>query len=154
MASPKTLYKTKAMTKAQRDKFLKSNRHGILAMAGREPYALPMGYFYHKGTVLLGLVDSGRKMKYLKRNKKVCFTICKPRWETPKMKEPCTTVVFEGSLEEVKNRARYGLKREIPASVKTYRIKVSKRGARKCNRKPCELAAELMRSEKPKRAKK
>ncbi len=141
MAKYKKLYKTKSLTKDQRDKFLKSNRHGILAMAGRDPYGLPMGYFYHRGTVLLGLVDSGRKMEYLRKSKKVCFTICKPRWETPKMKDPCTTVVLEGTLEEVKNRARYGLTRKIPESVKTYRIKVARRGARKCNRKPCELIA-------------
>ena len=134
---------TKNLTKNEIDKFLKSNLYGTLSMVGKKPYGLPMGYYYKKKTVLLGLVPTGRKMKYLKDNKKVCFTICKPRWETPKLKTSCTSVVIEGTLEEVNNMSYYNLKSEISEEIKKitklYKIRVARMGARKCNRKPCEL---------------
>ena len=117
-------------------------------MAGDKPYALPMGYMYRRKTVLLGLattggmVTAGKKMKYLKKSKNICFAICTPRWYVEKLKVPCTTLVIEGTLEEINNRSYYGLKK-IPDNIKLklYKIKVSKLGARKCNRKPCELLA-------------
>jgi len=138
----------KNLSKNEIEKFLKNNQHGILSMAGNKPYALPMGYMYRRKTILLGLattgsmVTTGRKMKYLKKSKNICFTICKPRWYVDKLKDPCTTLVIEGSLEEVKNRSYYGIKK-IPENIqlKLYNIKVVKMGARKCNRKPCELLA-------------
>ena len=128
--------------------FLKDNQHGILSLAGDKPYALPMGYMYKRKTILLGLatagsmVTAGKKMKYLEKSKNICFTICKPRWYTQKLKVPCTTLVIEGTLEEITNRSYYGLKK-IPesAKLKLYKIIVTKRGARKCNRKPCEILA-------------
>ena len=138
----------KNLTEREIDTFLKSNQHGILAMAGDKPYALPMGYLYKRKAILLGLataggmVTTGRKMKYLTKSKQVCFTVCQPRWYGEKLKTPCTTLIIEGSLEEVRNRSYYGITK-IPqtAQLKLYRIKVAKRGARKCNRKPCELLA-------------
>jgi len=138
----------KNLTKREIDTFLKDNQHGILSMAGDKPYALPMGYMYRRKTVLLGLATTGgmitvgRKMKYLKESKNICFTICKPRWYVEKLKVPCTTLVIEGTLEKINNRSYYGLKK-IPKNIKLklYKIKVSKLGARKCNRKPCELLA-------------
>ena len=132
---------TNNLTKNEIDKFLKNNQHGILAMAGDKPYALPMGYMYKRRTILMGLVTTGRKMKYIKKNNNICFTICMPRWLTPKLKTPCTTAVVEGSLEKVTNRSYYGLKIKVPAKLQLYKIKVTKMGARKCNRKPCELFA-------------
>ena len=133
---------TKSLTKNEIDKFLKNNQPGILSMAGYKPQALPMGYMSKRRTILMGLVTTGRKMKYLKKSKNICFTICMPRWFTPKLKTPCTTAVVEGSLEEVNNRSYYGLKTKVPAKLQLYKIKVTKMGTRKCNRKPCELFAE------------
>ena len=131
----------KKLSKNEIEKFLKNNKHGILSMAGDKPYALPMGYMYKRKSLLLGFVTTGRKMKYLKKSKNICFTICKPRWYVDKLKDPCTTLVIEGSLEELKNRSYYGLTMDIPKNVQTYKLKVAKMGARKCNRKPCELFA-------------
>ena len=131
----------KKLSKNEIEKFLKNNQHGILSMAGNNPYALPMGYMYKRKTILLGMVTTGRKMKYLKKSKNICFTICTPRWFTPKLKIPCTTLVIEGSLEEIKNRSYYGLKTTIPKTVQLYKLKASKMGARRCNRKPCEVLA-------------
>ena len=133
---------TKSLTKNEIDKFLKNNQHGILSMAGDKPYALPMGYMYKRRTILMGLVTTGRKMKYIKKSNNICFTICMPRWLTPKLKTPCTTAVVEGSLEKVTNRSYYGLKTKVPAKLQLYKIKVTKLGARKCNRKHCELFTE------------
>ena len=84
----------KNLTKKEISAFLKDNQHGILSMAGDKHYALPMGYMYRKKTILLGLattgsmVTAGKKTKYLKKSKKVCFTICKPRWYVEKLKKP------------------------------------------------------------------
>ena len=138
----------KNLTKREIDTFLKSNQHGILALAGDRPYALPMGYLYKRKAILLGLatagsmVTKGRKMSYLTKSKQVCFTVCQPRWYNEKLKTPCTTLIIEGSLEEVKNRSYYGIKK-IPktAQLKLYKLRVAQMGARKCNRKPCELLA-------------
>ena len=131
----------KKLSKNEIEKFIKNNQHGILSMAGEKPYALPMGYMYKRKTFLLGLMATGRKMKCLKKSKNICFTICMPRWFTPKLKTPCTTLVIEGSLLEVTNRSYYGLKTPIPKTVQLFKIKAAKMGARKCNRKPCEVLA-------------
>jgi hypothetical protein len=138
----------KNLTAREIDSFLKNNQHGILSLAGSKPYALPMGYIYRRKTILLGLavsggmVTAGRKMDYLKKSKNICFTICKPRWYVEKLKEPCTTLVIEGRLEEIKDRSYYGIKK-MPANtdLKLYKINMAELGARKCNRKPCELLA-------------
>ena len=138
----------KNLSKSEIEAFLKNNQHGILALAGDKPYALPMGYMYKRKAILLGLatagsmVTKGRKMNYLTKSKHVCFTVCKPRWYDETLKTPCTTLIIEGSLEEVKNRSYYGIKK-IPqtAQLKLYKLKVAKMGARTCNRKPCELLA-------------
>lgn len=135
------------LTKTETEEFVKENICGILAFAGDEPYAIPIGYFYRKGTFILALAGTGRKTDYLRKNRKVCFTICKPRWQTPDLKEPCTTVVVEGELEEVTDRTYYGLSAvvsEAYAEFKptTFRIKVNRVGAKVCTMEPCELFAE------------
>jgi hypothetical protein len=129
----------KKLTAAELNTFLESNRHGILCFAGAAPYALPMGYIYRKKTLLLCLTAEGRKMAHLKKTKKICFAICKPRWDNEGLKTPCTSVVIEGALEEVKDKSVYGLTSITPAKMQLYRIVIANLGTRKCNRKPCEL---------------
>jgi len=140
-------YPKRELTDAEREEFLKENQHGMLAFAGEEPYAVPMGYGYKKGTVLLGFATGGRKMDCFQGSPKVCFTVCKPRWYTPDLKESCTSVILEGELEEVTDFAHYGIAEIAPRppgefQPKRYRIKVSKLGTRKCLQTPCELFAE------------
>lgn len=129
------------LTKSEIENFLKTNRHGILAFSGDKPYALPMGYMYRKGTIILAFAfdKKSRKREYLEKSKRVCFTICKPRWQTPQLKVPCTSLVVEGTLKVLKNRVSYGLKAKPIENIQTYKLAISKIGARKCNRKPCEL---------------
>jgi nitroimidazol reductase NimA-like FMN-containing flavoprotein (pyridoxamine 5'-phosphate oxidase superfamily) len=134
--------KSKNLTRQQTEHFLKENQYGILSFAGETPYALPMGYFYKRKTILVGLTTTGKKTEYLKNSTRICFTISKPRWLVPELKVPCTSVVVEGTLVEVSNRSYYGIKSPPSADLQLYRIKVSSMGARKCNRKPCELFAE------------
>ena len=50
-----------------------------------------------------------RRWSAVEKNKAVCYTICKPRWETEKLKTPCTSAVIEGKLEAVKDKSVYGL---------------------------------------------
>ena len=131
----------KKLSKAELDTFLKNNRHGILAFSGKTPYALPMGYLYREKTLLLCLTDTGKKMERLRKNKTVCYTICKPRWETEGLKTPCTSAVIEGKLEAVKDKSIYGLGTKKLENMTLYKLATAEMGARKCNRKPCELFA-------------
>jgi len=131
----------KKLTNAELITFLNANRHGILAFAGRTPYALPMGYLYREKTLLLCLTDEGKKKERLKKNKTVCYTICKPRWETEGLKTPCTSAVIEGKLEVVKDKSVYGLGAKKFENMTLYKLSIAEMGARKCNRKPCELFA-------------
>ena len=131
----------KKLTNAELIGFLNANRHGILSFAGKTPYALPMGYLYREKTLLLCLTDEGKKMERLRKNKAVCYTICKPRWETEKLKTPCTSVVIEGKLEAVKDKSVYGLGSKKFENMTLYKLCIAEMGARKCIRKPCELFA-------------
>ena len=131
----------KKLTNAELITFLNTNKHGILALSGRTPYALPMGYIYREKTLLLCLTDEGKKMERIRKNKAVCYTICKPRWETEALKTPCTSVVIEGKLETVKDKSVYGLGSKKLENMTLYKLAIAEMGARKCNRKPCELFA-------------
>jgi nitroimidazol reductase NimA-like FMN-containing flavoprotein (pyridoxamine 5'-phosphate oxidase superfamily) len=131
----------KKLTNKELTEFLKNNKHGILALSGRTPYALPMGYIYREKTLLLCLTDEGKKMERIKKSKAVCYTICKPRWETEAFKTPCTSVVIEGKLETVKDKSVYGLGAKTFAKMQLFKLAINELGARKCNRKPCELFA-------------
>ena len=130
------------LTPAEIDEFIKENQWGSLSFTGDDPYAIPLGYMYKQGDVLLGLTSTGRKMDYLKGSHRICFLICTPRWQTTDLKESCTSVIMEGELEEVTDRVYYGLS---PAPTTTggtlYRIKASKVGTRKCTTTPCEILA-------------
>ena len=143
------------LTKKEFETFINDNQYGILSMAGEKPYALPMGYLYKRKTFLIGMaatgsmVVEGRKMKYLESSKNICFTICRPRWFVEKLKSPCTTLIIEGTLIEIKNRSYYGLKKiSKKVDLKLYRIKIDKMGARKCNRKPCEVMSDKSAAKK------
>ena len=132
------------LTDAERDQFLKDHVHGILSFSDGAAYAIPLGYFYRKGDLLLGLTKPGRKIDCVQKSPKVCFTICRPRWQTPDLKGSCITAVVEGELEELTDRSYYGLKplpEAIASRVITFRIKVDKMSARECTIKPCELFA-------------
>jgi len=137
---------SRQLTEKEREEFIKANRHGILAFGGRKPYAIPMGYMYRNGTIVLGFVTrpAGRKLEYLARSRQICFTICRPRWFTPDLQHPCTTVIVEGRLEEIADHTKYGLTGKLPESLKKRGlrllvIKSNALGSRQCTRKPCEL---------------
>ena len=130
------------LTDAERDQFLKDNIYGMLCFGGDKPYAIPIGYFYRKGDLLLGLTKPGRKVDCFQNSPRVCFTVCRPKWQTPDLKGTCTTVVVEGELEEVTDRSYYNLP-PAPEGVGAifFRIKVDKLSTRECTATPCELFA-------------
>ncbi len=131
------------LTDAERDEFITENNSGILCFAGEEPYGVPMGCMYKKGTVILGFSGSGRKLDYAKRNPKVCYTICRPRKTTPNLEKACTSVILEGELEEITDMAYYDMDKipNMPEDIILFRIKVNKLGAKICLQEPCELLA-------------
>ena len=129
------------LTEAAREEFILNNCLGFLAFAGDAPYTIPVAYFYRKGTFIIGLAIPGRKMDYLEKSRKVCFTISKPTTEAG-FKEPCTGVMVEGELEELTDRSYYGFGPQPEGSNSSgilFRIKVDKIGSRKCTNKPCQV---------------
>lgn len=138
-------YPTRNLTDAEKEEFIKNNMHGILSFAGDDPYAIPLGYMYRKGDLLMGF-GPGRKTDYLKKNRKVCFTICRPRWFSPNFKESCTTIIVEGQLEEVTDRSYYDVKiPEGAVNAHLYVIKPTNVGARKCLQDPCDVLSRAMK---------
>jgi len=126
----------KELTDAEKDAFLKDNFWGILSFAGDEPYAIPVGYQYRKGDVLLGWAPTGRKTEYVNKSRNVCLTICRSTTLSSDSKEayPFTTVIIEGELEDITetDRASYGLP-PLPAGAKValYRLKQKRVGTQR-----------------------
>ena len=67
------------------------------------------------------LSPTGRKMEYVNKSHNVCFTICQPmalcrataQSPDPLEAYPFNTVIIEGELEDVTDRAYYGLEPQI-----------------------------------------
>jgi hypothetical protein len=132
------------MTSAEISAFIKENQHGVLAFAGDEPYALPMGYTYRRDTFLVGLTSPGAKWQFVEKDPRVCFTICRPRWHTEGKKVACSTVIVKGKLELLLDRAAYGLSAKMNATmdemgIRTFVIAGGVLTSRRCTRRPCEL---------------
>ena len=63
-------YSMTQLTDAEKDAFIKDNFWGVLSFAGEEPYAIPVGYQYIKGDILLGFGPTGRKQGYVEKSRK------------------------------------------------------------------------------------
>lgn len=137
------------LTDAEREEFILNNNWGFLAFAGDKPYIVPLSYVYRKGTLILVLQTPGRKMDCIEKSRNVCFIISKPHVLTG-FKEPCTGVMVEGELEDIPDRAYYGLDKELPEmpeNIRLFRIKVDKVGSKKCTNIPCRVfTAEIKKS--------
>ena len=112
-------YNMRPLTQAEKEEFLKKNYWGILSFVGSEPYAIPMGYQYIKGDILLGFSPKGRKTEYVNKSRSICFVVCQPSKLSPNSSEayPYNTVVIEGELEDVTDRAYY----ELPPLPEDYK---------------------------------
>jgi len=121
-------YNMRQLTDDEKEAFIKDNFWGVLSFSGGEPYAIPVGYQYIKGDVLLGFAPTGRKMEYVNKSRSVCLVLCRPTKLSSDSKEsyPFTTVIIEGELEDITetDRASYGLP-PLPEGVQVglYRIK-------------------------------
>ena len=121
-------YNMRQLADAEKGAFIKDNFWGVLSFAGGEPYAIPVGYQYIKGDILLGFAPTGRKMEYVNKSRSVCLVICRPTKLSSDSKEsyPFTTVIIEGELEDITeiDRASYGLP-PLPEGYKgmSFRIK-------------------------------
>ena len=104
-------YNMRQLTDDEKEAFIKDNFWGILSFAGDEPYAIPVGYQYIKGDILLGFAPKGRKIGYVNKSRNVCLVICRPSKLSSSSQEcyPYNTVIIEGELEDVTDRSYYGL---------------------------------------------
>lgn len=57
--------------------FLKETRVGVVAMVDEEnvPYAIPVNYVWHQGSIYFHGMGSGKKESLLLENPSVCFTV-------------------------------------------------------------------------------
>ncbi len=137
------------LTDAEREEFILNNNWGFLAFAGDKPYGIPVSYVYRKGTFIVALATPGRKMDCIQKSRNVSFTITKPHALTG-FKEPCTGVIVEGELEEVPDRAYYGMDKEIPEmpeNLRIFRIKADTVGSKKCTNVPCRVFTPKMKKD-------
>ena len=127
-------YTMEELTDTEKETCLKDNRWGVLSFSGDEPYAIPVGYQYIKGDVLLGFALRGRKMDYFNKSRNVCLTICRPCAQTNDFADsyPFASIIIEGELKEVTDRAYYGLP-PLPegAKVASFTIKQKRVGTLK-----------------------
>jgi nitroimidazol reductase NimA-like FMN-containing flavoprotein (pyridoxamine 5'-phosphate oxidase superfamily) len=94
----------RALTEDEKEAFLKDNHGGVLAFAGDKPYCIPIHYAYTKGTVVFEMLRAGRKMEYINKSRKVCFSVWQEAAQSniPSLKkERWSSVILEGELEEV-----------------------------------------------------
>lgn len=58
--------------------FLSQERTGVLAIEGHEyPYAVPINYIWHNGSIFFHGMGTGKKNDLLAKNPNVCFTVYK-----------------------------------------------------------------------------
>jgi nitroimidazol reductase NimA-like FMN-containing flavoprotein (pyridoxamine 5'-phosphate oxidase superfamily) len=121
-------YSMTQLTDSERDAFIKDNYWGVLSFAGEEPYAIPVGYQYIKGDILLGFGPTGRKQGYVEKSRNVCLVICRPSKLSSDSKEsyPFTTIIIDGELEDVTDRSYYGLP-PLPEGVKVGFYKLNQK---------------------------
>ena len=94
----------RALTEDEKEAFLKDNHGGVLAFAGDKPYCIPIHYAYTKGTVVFEMLRAGRKIEYINKSRKVCFSVWQEAAQSniPSLKkERWSSVILEGELEEV-----------------------------------------------------
>jgi hypothetical protein len=150
---------TVELTKSEIDEFIaEANGTAMMGFGGDDPYVIPMGYTYKRGDMLIGLITKpyGRKMQCLEQNPKICYTVCRTRAQT-NLKQPCTTVVIEGTLEKVTDRGYYGLGPERPEvhgkfGMALHKVVPDKVSGRRCAQKPCELLTARAKEKAAKKA--
>ena len=124
-------YSMRELTDSEKEAFLTENRFGVLAFTGDKPYVIPLAYRYTKGTLILGMVRSGRKMEYIKKNPRVCFNVWQMGAQSniPSLKEQLySSVILEGELEEIPEADRsYYEMQAPPAGIDSvsFRLKQS-----------------------------
>src|SRR5689334_14329309 len=87
------------MTNAQMDDLLASARIGRLCMATStgDPYAIPLPFCWHDGSLYLRLPMKGRKGAILVQNPRVCFEV---DWYSDSL-DDYGSVLIEGRMEPV-----------------------------------------------------
>ena len=99
----KTKSNVQPLSQAAIDVCLRTNRVGVLSLTdGTTPYGIPLAYFYEDGTIYLTIARAGRKMDYIRQNKKVSFLVYDiPEGFGAPGKTYWTSVICEGELENI-----------------------------------------------------
>lgn len=92
--------------------FLAQQRVGVLGLATEDfPYAVPLNYLWHQGSIYFHSMGSGRKVELLRSSPKACFTVYREHG-TVTASMPChadtayDSVMIFGQAQEVTDPAQ------------------------------------------------
>ncbi len=92
----------KEMDRNRIDEYLKSQKVGILSLTdGEAPYGIPLAYSYDGDYIYLTLGPQGRKMDYIQKNGKACFTVYDVPPEFGMADMSWTSVICDGEIHQV-----------------------------------------------------
>jgi nitroimidazol reductase NimA-like FMN-containing flavoprotein (pyridoxamine 5'-phosphate oxidase superfamily) len=98
-------YEIKDLSRKEVDDFLKSQKVGLLTLAGdRKPYAVPLAYSYDNGIIYLTMRPIGRKMEHISKNRSACFVVFWMPADFGLTNMKWTSVICEGELEQITDR--------------------------------------------------
>jgi uncharacterized protein len=96
--------KKKQLSEEKTIEVLVSCAEGVLATAGPDnsPYAVPLNYVYHKGSIYFHCADKGHKIDNIEHNSKVSFCVMKDTRVIPeKLTTKFKSVILFGEIQEV-----------------------------------------------------
>ena len=64
-----------ALSEVQIHEILTNNTHGVLALTGEYPYALPVSYVYHDNKIIFHGANHGHKYDCISRYPRACFCV-------------------------------------------------------------------------------
>lgn len=93
----------KTLNKAEIDKFLKSQKDGVLSLTdGQSAYGVPLAYQYHDDKLYFGMDTGGKKFKFFSKCNNVSFTIYQT-FQAPDdpLSRGWRSIILEGKLLQI-----------------------------------------------------
>jgi len=95
-------YEVRDLTPQEIDDFLKSQKVGLLTLAGdSKPYAVPLAYSYDNGIIFLTMRPVGRKMENISKNHCACFVVYWMPTDFGINNMQWKSAICEGELEQI-----------------------------------------------------
>ena len=93
------------LSKNEIDEFLYAHKIGTLSLTDQEcAYGIPLAYSYDGKDIYLALLYKGRKIEYIKKSKKVCFSIFWAPQDIGIGRYSWISIICDGELEHLIDR--------------------------------------------------